>query len=104
MSNADEWRVYPEELARRCKDSESAIRSQLKALENAKYIRTYRKSFGGRYGTEAYRFCSDRKISDEAFNTLKAEQDLELEKIANVQFANVQFANQQISQLINTNL
>ncbi|HHH5694856.1 TPA: transcriptional regulator [Streptococcus pyogenes] len=83
LSNADEWRVYPEKLARRCKDSESAIRSQLKALENAKYIRTYRKSFGGRYGTETYRFCSDRKISDEAFNTLKAEQDLELEKFAN---------------------
>ncbi|MGT2744108.1 transcriptional regulator [Streptococcus phocae subsp. phocae] len=83
LSNADEWRVYPEELARRCRDSESAIRSQLKALEKAKYIRTYRKSFGGRYGTETYRFCSDRKISDEVFNALKKEKNLELEKIAN---------------------
>lgn len=80
LSNTDEWRVYPEELARRCKDSESAIRSQLKALEKNKYVRTYRKSFGGRYGTETYRFCSDRKISDEVFETLKAKQDLELNK------------------------
>ncbi|HHT9080567.1 TPA: transcriptional regulator [Streptococcus pyogenes] len=103
MSNADEWRVYPEELARRCKDSESAIRSQLKALENAKYIRTYRKSFGGRYGTEAYRFCSDRKISDEAFNTLKAEQDLELEKllIPNLLMCNLLMCNLLINKLAN---
>lgn len=82
LRNSDEWRVYPEELARRCKDSESAIRTQIKALEKAGYIRTYRKSFGGRYGTEVYRFCSDKKINDEIFNQLKIQQDLELEKIA----------------------
>ena len=78
LSNADEWRVYPEELAKRCKDSESAIRTQLKALEKAGYIRTYRKSFGGRYGTETYRFCADRKISDEVFEELKARQESEI--------------------------
>ncbi|MGT2851656.1 helix-turn-helix domain-containing protein [Streptococcus pasteurianus] len=78
LSNADEWRVYPEELAKRCRDSESAIRTQLKALEKAGYIRTYRKSFGGRYGTETYRFCADRKISDEIFEKLKVKQEAEL--------------------------
>ena len=70
--------MYPEELARRCKDSVDAVRTQLKALEKAGYIRTYRKSFGGRYGTETYRFCADIKISDEMFERLKAEQEAEL--------------------------
>lgn len=70
--------MYPEELAKRCKDSESAIRTQLKALEKAGYIRTYRKSFGGRYGTETYRFCSDCKISAGVFEQLVEELEEEL--------------------------
>ena len=83
LRNNDEWRVYPKELARRCKDSESAIRSQLKALEKSGYIRTYRKSFGGRYGTETYRFCSDCKISNGAFRQL-VEQCEEESKSKNI--------------------
>ncbi|MCD3371656.1 helix-turn-helix domain-containing protein [Streptococcus equi subsp. zooepidemicus] len=91
LSNSDEWRVYPEELAKRCRDSVDAVRTQLKALEKAGYIRSYRKSLGGRYGTETHRFCSDTKISDEVF------QELLKELIANVQIANVQIANVQIA-------
>ncbi|MBT1197806.1 helix-turn-helix domain-containing protein [Streptococcus equi] len=74
LSNSDEWRVYPEELAKRCRDSVDAVRTQLKALEKAGYIRSYRKSLGGRwYGTETHRFCSDTKISDEVFQELLKE-------------------------------
>ncbi|WP_375543822.1 helix-turn-helix domain-containing protein [Streptococcus parauberis] len=73
LRNSDEWRVYPEELARRSQDSVSAVRSQLKVLEKHGYIRTYRKSLGGRYGTEVYRFCADRTISDDMFEQLKSK-------------------------------
>lgn len=73
LSNSSEWRVYPEELARRCKDSVAAVRGQLKALENAGYVRTYIKSLGRGRGTEIHRFCADRKISDEMFEQLKKD-------------------------------
>lgn len=73
LSNAPEWRVYPDELARRCKDSVTAVRSQLRSLEKAGYIRTYIKSLGGRKGTEVHRFCADRKITDKMFEKLKED-------------------------------
>lgn len=75
LSNAPEWRVYPEELARRCKDSVAAVRSQLRALEEAKYIRTYIKALGRGKGTEVHRFCADRKITDEMFEQMKKDVD-----------------------------
>ncbi|MFS1663324.1 transcriptional regulator [Streptococcus sp. zg-JUN1979] len=70
LSNAPEWRVYPEELAKRTKDSFSSVRRQLDGLEKAGYIRTYRKFLGRGKGSETYRFCADRKISDEMFEYL----------------------------------
>ncbi len=67
--------MYPEELARRCKDSVDAIRKQLKALEKAGYIRTYIKYLGRGKGKEVHRFCADRKITDKMFEQMKEDVD-----------------------------
>ena len=71
LSNKDEWRVYPTELVKRSKDGLVSVRNTLEELENAGYVRTYKKSLGRGQGVEYFRFCADRKISDEIFESLK---------------------------------
>uniref|UniRef100_UPI003F6E3044 helix-turn-helix domain-containing protein n=1 Tax=Streptococcus hillyeri TaxID=2282420 RepID=UPI003F6E3044 len=78
LRNNDEWRVYPEELARRHKDSIASVRTGLKELEETGYIRTYKKIVRRSEGLQHYRFCSDTKISDEVFSQLVAELEKEL--------------------------
>lgn len=73
LRNSEEWRVSPEELARRCKDSVSSVKNQLNALEKAGYVRTYRKFLGRGKGSETYRFCADVKITNEVFEELKKD-------------------------------
>lgn len=75
LRNKEDWRVYPEELARRSKDNVGAVRTGLKELERAGYIRTYKKSMGNYKGIQYFRFCSDRKISGQVFDKLKEEVD-----------------------------
>lgn len=72
LSNKDEWRVYPTELVKRSKDGLVSVRNTLEELEKAGYIRTYKKSLGRGKGIEYFRFCADRKISDEIFESLKS--------------------------------
>lgn len=83
LRNKEEWRVYPEELARRSKDNIKAVRSGLKELEGAGYIKTYKKSIGRGMGMQYFRFCADRKISNKAFEQLKndLEKDLQVPKM-----------------------
>lgn len=78
LSNKDDWRIFPTELAKRSKDSEDSIYREIKKLENSGYIRTYKKSLGRGKGVTAFRFCADRKISDEMFEQLKKQLDKEL--------------------------
>ncbi len=78
LKNKEDWRVYPTELAKRHKDSIAAVSSGMKELEKAKYIRTYKKIVKRMDGLQCYRFCSDKKITDEVFEKLKKQLDKEL--------------------------
>lgn len=78
LSNAPEWRVYPDELAKRSKDGLKAVRTGLKELEEAGYVRTYSKIVKRKDGLQRYRFCADRKINDKMFETFKKQLDSEL--------------------------
>lgn len=75
LRNKEDWRVYPEELARRSKDNVGAVRTGIKELERAGYIRTYKKSMGRDRGIQYFRFCADRKISEQTYKQLKNEVD-----------------------------
>lgn len=75
LRNKEDWRVYPEELATRSRDKVDAVRTGLKELERAGYIRTYRKSMGRDKGIQYFRFCADRKISEQTFEQLKKQFD-----------------------------
>lgn len=70
LRNKEDWRVYPEELARRSTDNIVSVRSGLTELERAGYIRIYKKSMGRGKGVQHFRFCADRKISKQAFQQL----------------------------------
>lgn len=70
LRNKEDWRVYPEELARRSRDSVRVVRTCLEELERVGYVRTYRKSLGRGKGIQYYRFCSDKKISEQAFKKM----------------------------------
>lgn len=78
LRNKDDWRVYPEEIAKRSKDKVSAVRTGIKELEEHHYIRTYKRIARRSEGLQRYRFCADRKISDEMFEQLKEQLDKEL--------------------------
>ncbi|CRU22420.1 helix-turn-helix domain-containing protein [Streptococcus equi subsp. equi] len=78
LRNNDEWRVYPEELAKRHSDGLASVRAGLKELEQAGYVRTYKKIIRRSDGLQHYRFCSDCKISDEAYKQLVEQLENEL--------------------------
>lgn len=78
LRNKENWRVYPEEIAKRSKDKLSSVRTGLKELEEHHYIRTYKKGLGDKKGISYFRFCADRKISDGMFEQLKEQLDKEL--------------------------
>lgn len=77
LSNKDDWRVYPDELAKRSKDSIRVVRTCLEELEREGYIKTYKKSLGRGKGITRYRFCADRKISEQAYRQLISELESE---------------------------
>lgn len=54
LRNKEDWRVYPEELARRSRDSVRVVRTCLEELERVGYVRTYRKSLGRGKGIQYY--------------------------------------------------
>ncbi|MDD6383983.1 helix-turn-helix domain-containing protein [Streptococcus hyointestinalis] len=78
LSNAPEWRVYPDELAKRSKDGVNTVKTTLKELEEAGYVRTYVRSMGRGKGIQRFRFCADRKIGDKIFNDLKNQLEKEI--------------------------
>lgn len=56
LRNKEDWRVYPEELARRSRDSVRVVRTCLEELERVGYVRTYRKSLGRGKGIQYYHY------------------------------------------------
>lgn len=70
--------MYPEELAKRHSDGVAAVRAGLKELEEAGYIRVYKKIIKRSDGLQHYRFCSDCKISDEIYKQLVEQLENEL--------------------------
>ncbi len=78
LRNAPEWRVYPDELAKRSKDGVNTVKTTLKELETSGYIRTYVRSMGRGKGIQRFRFCADRKISNKIFNDLKNQLEKEI--------------------------
>lgn len=54
LRNKEDWRVYPEELARRSRDSVRVVRTCLEELERVGYVRTYRKSLGRGKGIQVF--------------------------------------------------
>lgn len=68
LSNADTWRIYPEEIAKRSKSSKDATVRYFKELEEAGYMKVIRRSLGRGKGIKHFRFVSDVKLSDSYFH------------------------------------
>lgn len=64
LSNKPDWRIYPEEIAKRTGLSRSTVDKYFKQLEKVGYMRTVKKSKGYKKGIETYRFAADFKIVD----------------------------------------
>lgn len=64
MTNREDWKVYPVELAKRLNISRNSVDKYLKELEEHGYLLTYRKGSGRSRGIEIHRFFSDYPMSD----------------------------------------
>lgn len=64
LSNKPNWRIYPEEIAKRTGLSRSTVDKYFRQLEKVGYMRTVKKSKGYKKGIETYRFAADFKIVD----------------------------------------
>ncbi|MEH0962348.1 HTH domain-containing protein [Streptococcus anginosus] len=79
LSNKPNWRIYPEEIAKRTGLSRSTVDKYFQQLEKVGYMRTVKKSRGYKKGIETYRFAADFKIVDwyfEDYILLKLEKSL----------------------------
>ena len=65
LSNKDDWRIYPDEIAKRSKDGLVSHRSAFEELEKQGYIRTIKKGLGRGKGIQHYRFAQDIPITDD---------------------------------------
>lgn len=75
LSNKDDWKVYPQEIAKRLHMSRNTVEKHLKMLEDAGYMRVVKKSMGRGKGWEVHRFFSDVPMSDIYFEYLKNHLD-----------------------------
>lgn len=64
LSNKPDWRIYPEEIAKRTGLSRSTVDKYFQQLEKVGYMRIVKKSKGYKKGIETYRFAADFKIVD----------------------------------------
>ena len=78
MSNADDWRIFPDEIAKRSKDGLSSHRSAFDELEKYGYIKTIKKSLGRGKGIQHYRFAQDIPITDDYFEYILERFEKEL--------------------------
>lgn len=78
LSNKDDWRIYPDEIAKRSKDGIVSHRSAFEELEKQGYVRTIKKSLGRGKGIQHYRFAQDIPITDDYFKYVLEEFEKEL--------------------------
>lgn len=78
LSNKDNWRIYPDEIAKRSKDGLASHKSAFKELEQHGYIRTIKKSLGRGKGIQYYRFAQDIPITEKNFEFIKERFEREL--------------------------
>ena len=78
LSNKDDWRIYPDEIAKRSKDGLVSHRSAFDELEKYGYIRTIKKSLGRGKGIQHYRFAQDIPITDDYFEYISERFEKEL--------------------------
>lgn len=64
MTNKEEWRVYPGEIAERAGISKRAVTNYFKELEDRGYLYTVKKGSGRGKGVEVHRFFSDYPMDD----------------------------------------
>ncbi|WP_314828513.1 transcriptional regulator [Streptococcus cristatus] len=85
LSNKDDWRIYPDEIAKRSKDGLVSHRTAFEELEKHGYIRTVKKSLGRGKGIQHYRFAQDIPIADDYFEYIleKFEKELSTETVDN---------------------
>ena len=67
LSNKEDWRVFPQEIAKRLGISRKTVDTNFKLLEKHGYLKTVKHSLGRGKGVEVERFFFDKPISDEAF-------------------------------------
>ena len=82
LSNKDDWRIYPDEIAKRSKDGLVSHRTAFEELEKHGYIRTVKKSLGRGKGIQHYRFVQDMPITDEYFSYILERFEKELSTIS----------------------
>lgn len=82
LSNKENWLVYPEEIAKRLNVSRDMIDRHLKKLEDAGYLRTFKKSLGRGKGVQTFRFFSDVKITDFQFEIMLQRLEEALQKLS----------------------
>ena len=92
LSNKDDWRIYPDEIAKRSKDGLVSHRSAFEELEKQGYIRTIKKSLGRGKGIQHYRFAQDIPITDEYFEFIldRFEKELSTKVVDNPDGDNLQ--------------
>ncbi|HEL1573309.1 TPA: transcriptional regulator [Streptococcus suis] len=78
LSNKDDWRIYPDEIAQRSKDGIVSHRSAFEELEKHGYMRTLKKSLGRGRGIQHYRFVQDIPITDSYFDYIVERLEKEL--------------------------
>ncbi|HEQ2314245.1 TPA: transcriptional regulator [Streptococcus pyogenes] len=85
LSNKDDWRIYPDEIAKRSKDGLVSHRSAFEELEKQGYIRTIKRSLGRGKGIQHYRFAQDIPVTDEYFGYIleKFEKELSTKNVDN---------------------
>ncbi|MGT2866635.1 transcriptional regulator [Streptococcus fryi] len=81
LSNKDDWRIYPDEIAKRSKDGLVSHRSAFEELEKHGYMRTLKKSLGRGKGIQHYRFVQDIPITDDYFSYILEKFEKELSTV-----------------------
>ncbi|MBY5025778.1 transcriptional regulator [Streptococcus suis] len=64
LSNKPNWKIYPEEIAKRAGVSRSTVDKCFKNMEKLKYMHTIKRSLGYKKGTDVHRFAADFPIED----------------------------------------
>ena len=70
LTNKEDWRVYPEEIAKRTGIGKRSVERHFKALEEAGYMFWMRTTLGRGKGSDVERFFSDVPLSKNTWQLL----------------------------------